>query len=131
MEQSIIDLREKYGMARKMARRRQMASDTKSIPKRTGGVTAYFVEEDNSGITASDKTWGNVNLSAKTLAALSIISQALEEDSMIDVVDDLANEQAYAFASAEDGCWLVGDGTSTYGGMTGLITLFEATAYAS
>ncbi len=131
MEQSIIDLRETYGQARKLARRRPMASDTKSIPKRTGGVTAYFVEEDNAGVTAADKSWGNVNLSAKTLAALSIISQSLEEDSMIDVVDDLAMEQAYAMATKEDQCWMIGDGTSTYGGMQGLITLFEATAYAS
>lgn len=131
MEQSIIDLREAYGIARRLARRRPMASDTKSIPKRTGGVTAYFINEDNSGVTASDKSWGNVNLVAKTLAALSLISKNLEEDSIIDVVDDLAQEMAYAFATKEDQCWLVGDGTSTYGGMQGLITLFEATAYAS
>lgn len=131
MEQSIIDLRESYGLARRLARRRPMASDTKSVPKRTGGVTAYFVNEDNTGVTASDKSWGNVNLVAKTLAALSLISKNLEEDSIIDVVDDLAQEMAYAFATKEDQCWLVGDGTSTYGGMQGLITLFEATAYAS
>lgn len=131
MEQSIIDLREAYGLARRLARRRPMASDTKSIPKRTGGITAYFIEEDNSGVTASDKSWGNVNLVAKTLAALTLISKNLEEDAIIDVVDDLAQEQAYAFALKEDQCWLIGDGTSTYGGMQGLITLMEATAYAS
>jgi HK97 family phage major capsid protein len=131
MEQSIIDLRESYGLARRLARRRPMSSDTKSIPKRTGGVTAYFVNEDNDGVTASDKSWGNVNLVAKTLAALSLISKNLEEDSIIDVVDDLAQEMAYAFATKEDDCWLNGDGTSTYGGMQGLRTLFDATAYSS
>lgn len=131
MEQSIIDLREQYGLARRLARRRVMGSDTKSIPKRTGGVTAYFIEEDNAGVTASDKGWGNVNLVSKTLAALTLISKNLEEDAIIDVVDDLAMEQAYAFAKKEDECWLIGDGTSTYGGMTGLKTLFDATAYAS
>jgi HK97 family phage major capsid protein len=131
MEQSIIDLRAEYGLARRLCRRRPMASDTKSIAKRTGGVTAYFVNEDNSGVTASDKTWGNVNLVARTLAALSLVSKNLEEDSIIDVVDDLAQEMAYAFATKEDQCWLIGDGTSTYGGMQGLRTLFDATAYAS
>lgn len=131
MEQSIIDLRESYGLARKLARRRPMMSDTKSVPKRTGGVTAYFIEEDNAGVTASDKSWGNVNLVAKTLAALSLVSKNLEEDAIIDVVDDLAQEMAYAFATKEDQCWLIGDGTSTYGGMTGLVTLMNATAYAS
>jgi HK97 family phage major capsid protein len=131
MEQSIIDLREDYGLARKLCRRRPMASDTKSVPKRSGGVTAYFVNEDNSGVTASDKAWASVNLVAKTLAALSLVSKNLEEDSIIDVVDDLAMEMAYAFATKEDQCWLVGDGTSTYGGMQGLVTLMEATAYTS
>ena len=131
MEQSVIDLREAYGLARRLARRRPMASDTKSIPKRTGGITAYFVNEDNSGVTASDKAWGNVNFVAKTLAALSLISKNLEDDSVIDVVDDLAREMAWAFSQKEDQCWLIGDGTSTYGGMTGLITLFEASALAS
>jgi HK97 family phage major capsid protein len=63
-------------------------------------------------VTASDKGWANVNLVAKTLAALSLISKNLEEDSIIDVVDDLAQEQAYAFALKEDQCWLIGDGTS-------------------
>jgi HK97 family phage major capsid protein len=131
MEQSIIDLREAYGLARRLTRRRPMGSDTRSVPKRTGGVTGYFINEDNEGVTASDKSWGNVNLVAKTLAALSLISKNLEEDSIIDTVDDLTFEQAYAFATKEDQCWLIGDGTSTYGGMVGLITLMEATAYAS
>ena len=108
-----------------------MASDTKSVPKRMGGVSAYFIEEDNTGITASDKNWGNVNFVAKTLAALTLISENLEEDSIIDVIDDLAQEMAYAFATKEDQCWLIGDGTSTYGGMQGLLTLLNATAYAS
>lgn len=131
MEQAIIDLRESYGLARRLARRRPMGSDTKSIPRRTGGVTAYFIDEDNAGVTASDKGWDNVNLVAKTLAALSMISKNLEEDAVIDVIDDLAMEQAYAFAKKEDECWLIGDGTSTYGGMQGLLTKFNATAYAS
>lgn len=131
MEQSIIDLRAQVGLARRLTRRRAMGSDTKSLPRRTGGVVAYFIEEDNSGVTASDKGWDNVNLVAKTLAALSLISKNLEEDAIIDVVDDLAMEQAYAFATKEDQCWLIGDGTSTYGGMQGLLTLFNNTAYAS
>lgn len=131
MEQSIIDLREQYGLARRLARRRPMMSDTKSIPRRTGGITAYFIEEDNAGVTASDKGWDNINLVAKTLAALTLVSKNLEEDAIIDVVDDLAQELAYAFAKKEDQCWLIGDGTSTYGGMQGLLTKFNATAYAS
>jgi HK97 family phage major capsid protein len=131
MEQQIIDLRVQYGLARRLCRRRPMSTDTLSVPKRTGGVTAYFVNEDNSGVTASDKSWGNVNFVAKTLAALSLISKNLAEDSIIDVVDDLAMEQAYAFATKEDQCWLIGDGTSTYAGMRGLNHIFDNDSLAS
>jgi HK97 family phage major capsid protein len=131
MEQAIIDLRASVGVARRLTRRRPMASDTLSVPKRTGGVTAYFVAEDSSGPTASDKSWGQVNLVAKTLAALTKVSKNLAEDSIIDVVDDLAMEMGYAFATKEDQCWLIGDGTSTYGGMNGLLTMFNAGSYAS
>lgn len=132
MEQSIIDLRDEYGVARQLLRVRPMASDVKTIPRRTGGVTAYFfTDDDGAGMTASDKSWTNVTLSAKKLGALCRVSEDLEEDSVIDVVDDLTMEIAYAFAVKEDQCFLIGDGTSAYGGMNGLITKFEAVAYAS
>lgn len=132
MEAAIIMLRDSYGVARRLARNRAMQSDTLVIPRRTGGVTAYFFQDDDgSGITASDKGWDNVGLSAKKLGALTKVSKDLIEDAVISVVDDLAQEIAYAFAKKEDQCLIIGDGTSTYGGMTGINTKFEATAYAS
>lgn len=130
-EQAIIDLRDNYGVARRLARVRPMASDSKIVPRRKGGLTAYFTGEDTSGVTASDKQWDNVGLNAKTLAALALFSIQLEEDAVIDLGDDLAFEMAWAFAQKEDQCWLIGDGTSAYGGMEGLNTKFEATAYKS
>jgi HK97 family phage major capsid protein len=131
METAIIDLRDEYGVARRLARVRPMGSDTRVIPRRTGGITAYFVNEDNDGVTASDKNWDNVSLSAKTLAALGLMSIQYIEDAIIDVADDFAQEMALAFATKEDECFINGTGTSTYGGMHGLVTKFEATAYAS
>ncbi len=131
METAIIDLRDEYGVARQLARVRQMGSNTRNIPRRAGGITAYFVNEDNSGVTAADKGWENVGLNAKTLAALGIMSNDYVEDAVIDVADDFAGEMALAFATKEDECFINGDGTSTYGGMNGLVTKFQATAYAS
>lgn len=132
LEQAIIDLRDEYGVARKLARLRPMSSSTKDIPSREGGVSAYFVnDESGTGPTASDKSWGNVHLDAKLLMALTKFAMSMEEDSVIDVADDLAQEMAYAFAEKEDDCWINGDGSSTYGGIEGLITKFEATAYTS
>jgi hypothetical protein len=72
-----------------------------------------------------------VRLSTKKLGALAQALRDLIEDAVISVVDDMAQEQAYAFAKLEDQCLIIGDGTSTYGGIQGINTKFEATAYAS
>jgi len=124
MERAIIDLRASYGMARQECRVLPMASDHTIVPRRTGGVTAYFVGE-TAAITASDKSWNQVELTAKKLAALTRMSSDLNEDSVINMADDLANEMAWAFAKKEDDCCMEGTGASTYGGMTGLYTKFE------
>lgn len=115
----IIDLRETYGVARQVARVVPMSSDTLTIPRRTGGLTAYFVGEAST-ITTSDKNFDQVNLVAKKLAALTLWSSELNEDAMISIGDDLAGEIAYAFSQKEDECYFNGDGTSTYGGITGV-----------
>jgi HK97 family phage major capsid protein len=123
MERAIIDLRETYGMFRANARKNPMSSDHTWIPRRVGGVTAYFVGESGE-ITASDKEWNQVELTAKKLAALTRMSTELSEDAIINIADDLADEMAWAFAKKEDECGLDGDGTSTYGGMIGIRTRF-------
>jgi HK97 family phage major capsid protein len=119
MERAVIDMREKYGIFRQEARVLPMTSDNVVIPRRAGGVTAYFVGE-TSEITASDKSWNQVELTAKKLAALTRMSTDLNEDAIISIADDLANEMAYAFSVKEDQCGIDGDGTSTYGGMYGI-----------
>ena len=123
MERAIIDLRESYGMFRANARVLPMGSDHTNIPRRTGGVTAYFVGETDE-ITASDKSWNQVELTAKKLAALTRMSTDLSEDAIINIADDLAKEMAWAFAKKEDEVGLDGNGTSTYGGMVGIRTRF-------
>lgn len=119
METAIIDLRETYGVARQSAFVRAMASDSMVIPRRAGGVTAYFVNE-NGEITASDKHWDAVTLTARKLAAMCRMSKEVTEDSIVNLADDLAGEIAYAFAKKEDECLFLGDGSSTYGGIVGL-----------
>jgi HK97 family phage major capsid protein len=119
MEKTIIDLREEYGTFRGFSTVRPMASDTQSQPRRTGGLTAYWLAEAALA-TESQKSWDNVSLVAKKLMCYSLISSELSEDAFINVADDLANEMAYAFAVAEDAAGWNGDGTSTYGGIRGI-----------
>jgi HK97 family phage major capsid protein len=129
MENSIIDLRLKYGVCRQVAQRFPMNSGTLSIPKWSSGTTAYFPGEQ-SATTESDAAFQQVQLVAKELSALTRVSMSLMEDSVIDLASFLAEQQAYAFAVKEDACWIDGDGTSTYGGMVGLKALLETSGMA-
>jgi len=122
MQASIIDLREQFGVFRREAQIVPMGSDTLNWPRRTGGVTAYFIGE-NTAPTESQASWDNVNLVAKKLAALTRMSTELSDDAIVNVADWLTNEIAYAFSSKEDDCGFNGDGTSTYGGIRGVTTL--------
>lgn len=118
-DSTIIDLREQYGIFRQFAKNVPMASDTKYMPRRTGGLTAYGVGE-NVAITESSKAWDRVTLVAKKIACLARMSSEVNEDSVVNLGDDLAQEIAYAFALFEDDCGFNGDGTSTYLGITGV-----------
>lgn len=117
-ENDLIDLREQYGVFRKYAKKVPMTSDTRSDPRRRGGVTAYWVGESQS-TSYSDKTWDRVRLTAKKLMALTRISNEINEDAVINLGDDYAKEIVYAFANKEDQAGFNGAGTSTYGGVVG------------
>lgn len=119
LESAIITLLQQYGVARQYCDVYPMSSDTAIIPRRSSGLTAYFVG-DNTEITASDIAWDQVSLNARKLAALCKYSSELAEDAVTSIADRIADEVAYAFAVKEDQCAFLGDGTSTYGHMTGI-----------
>ncbi len=121
MMASIIVLREQYGVFRQEATIVPMGRDTVNWPRRSGGLTAYFVGE-NQVLTESAASWDNVNLTAKKIGVLTRFSTELDEDAVISIADWLTNEIAYAYAVKEDDCGFNGDGTSTYGGIRGLTT---------
>ncbi len=98
---AIIDLREIFGVFRRECGVVPMGSESMAVPRRTGGLTAYFTAEAMA-ITESEKTWNQVNLIAKKLAVLTRMSTELSDDAIINVADDLASEIAYAFANKED-----------------------------
>lgn len=120
-ENAIIDLREIYGVARNLAKVMPMARDSMDIPRRTSGLTAYAVS-DNVEITASDKAWDMVSLTARKWGVLVKYSSELAEDAIISLADDLAGEIAYAFAEKEDDSFFNGDGSTTYHGIRGVRT---------
>ncbi len=120
--QTIIDLREEYGVFRRYARVWPMSSDTLTIPRRTGGLTWGALGEAST-ITDSNPTGDNVMLVAKKSGGLVKLSSEISEDSAISIADWLAREFAWAAAKFEDDCGFIGDGTSTYNGIRGLEAL--------
>jgi HK97 family phage major capsid protein len=120
----IIDLRERYGVARRLFRMVPMTSDTKVIPRRQGGLTAHFVTEGAAG-TESNKTWDQVRLTAKDLMVLSRHTNQVSMDVVVNFGDDLAGEISYAFANKEDDCAFNGTGSNTYGGIVGVRTKLQ------
>lgn len=119
MEQTIITLREDYGVFRANTRVRPMGRDTLLIPRRTAGLTAYWVGE-GVAITASDMALDQVQLVAKKLATLTYLSTELDEDAIVSIIDALTQEIALALATMEDTCGFTGAGNATHGGIWGL-----------
>lgn len=114
----MIDLRVTFGIFRANSKTIPMAAETATRMRRTGGLTAYFVGEAAAG-TESQKTWDRVNLIAKKIMAITLVTSELNEDAVISIGDDLAGEMAYAFAFKEDDCGFNGTGASLYGGIIG------------
>jgi HK97 family phage major capsid protein len=119
MSSEIIRLVEEYGLFRRVSRGWPMTSDTENIPRRTGGLTASYVGENQEG-DESDTAWDTVQLAAKKLLVLSRMSSELNEDSIINMADMLAMESALAFALKEDTVAFTGTGVSGDGGQVGV-----------
>ena len=122
-ENVMIDLRLEYGVFRRNANVVPMAGLRKERPRRKGGLTAYPIgaRGENRRLTESKKNWDLVGLDAKKWGVLAKYEEELSDDSVIGMADDLASEIAYAFTQVEDECGFLGDGSSTYHGITGVI----------
>jgi len=118
-KRDLIRLVAKYGKFRQGALNVPLSSDKSVWPKLASDVTVYLPGEANA-ITASSPTFSNVTLVAEKLAALCAISSELEEDSAVAVGEIVADSIARSFARAEDQIAFLGNGTSTYYGMTGI-----------
>ncbi len=123
----LIVLIENAGIARRKCRIVPMTSDSAWLPRRTAGLTAYPVGEGAVG-TESNLSWDRVNLVASKWMALTRMTSEVAEDAVINLGDEILRELSYAFAVAEDAALFVGDGTSTYAGITGLKNALAAGA---
>ena len=117
---AIINVMETAGVAPKLVRSIPMGSDVLNVPKRSSGQTVYYPGEATA-ITSSDKVYGTVALTAVKRAVLTQISNELIADSLINIVDDVAMEAGHQLALNLDDEFINGDGTGSYGSVTGLV----------
>lgn len=126
LEQTIISLRDSYGVFRRNAFVWPMSSDSATIPRRTGGVTVAITGEGTAPSAQGGPTFDQVQLFARKVGGYVLFSTELNEDAVISVAELIANEFALAFAKFEDTWGFVGDGSATYGGRTGVIPTITA-----
>ena len=126
---AIIDFRLMYGVARKIAQYWPMASASATVPVVASGPTAYFAGE-NVSLTAADLALNQVELVAKKLTALTLLSKEVVQDAVVDLANLVADRMGYSFAGKEDQVMIDGDGTSTYGGIIGLKSKLETSGMA-
>jgi HK97 family phage major capsid protein len=125
----VIVLTEEYGAYPANARNLQMKSDTLVIPRRTGGLKAYFIGE-NSSIPDSDASWDRVQLVCKKVAVSNRMSSEVLEDSVLNLADYITGEIARSLAELIDTVGFVGNGSGDHGGMIGVATKINDGAHA-
>jgi HK97 family phage major capsid protein len=124
IETAIIRLVAQYGVARSQMKVVTTNSATHQFFKWVSGNTAYFVGEQGTP-TSTDAAWQTINLTPKTIAALTKYSLQLDADSAINLASQITQELAFAHSILEDQSCFIGDGTSTYGGIVGALYKFR------
>jgi HK97 family phage major capsid protein len=128
----VIRLVETFGTFPGSAENVSMSRDTMVIPKRLTGTTAYFVGEGSS-VTESEPTYGNVSLVAKKLAVGCRMSSEVVEDTagVVSLADAVATEFGTSLAYKIDLCGWLGDGTSDFGGINGVVNKIAGAAHTA
>jgi len=130
MSQRWIDLLSVYGKFRQNATVLPMDGAKVVVPKLTSDLTVYCPGEGGE-VSDSDVAFGQIALSPKTWAALAYVSHELDEDSIVAVGEIVARSISRSMAKMEDVVGFLGDGTSTYFGMTGIAGTFQKMIDAS
>lgn len=121
MANEFISLREAYGVTRRLLTSIQMGTGQFTVPRRESGSVVYFPGEAGTG-TESYIGTGSTTLNATKMVILTPVSSELLNDSPLNFGQIVSEEMAYAFAKKEDEMALSGDGTATYGNVTGIRT---------
>jgi HK97 family phage major capsid protein len=105
LSSTVIRLVDQYSAFAQNATNVSMPSDVVLFPRRTGGATAYWIDE-NVAITASDPTSNQVTLTAKKVTGAVTIASELLQDSIVSIADWIAAELGLTLSNAiEAAAW--------------------------
>ena len=125
-KQEIIRVAEQYGFARKYANVFKTSLDTVNLVSEATLPTVAWTTE-GAQISASDAAYAQPSISIKKLAGITAMSRELFEDEKSDLQGYLAQAFGEQIAYKEDEAALIGDGSSSYGSVTGLLNFGSVT----
>ena len=111
---------EEYGDVRRLFTTIPMTSADLDLKNVATKPTATWTGQ-GANFTESDMAFGEQKLSAAKLAVITSWTMEQEEDQAIALLPNYARTVGESFAQSEDEAGLIGNGTSTYGGFTGLL----------
>jgi HK97 family phage major capsid protein len=117
---AVIMLLETYGTVRREATTWPMVSDSQIVPRATGGFVTNWISEGSKAASFAQATFDGLGLTAKKLGAFVKVSNELLGDAVEALGMFFIRGLALGFMNAEDVAIFQGDGTSTYGGITGI-----------
>jgi len=129
LSSTVIRLVDQYSAFAQNATSVAMPSDVLQFPRRTGGTTAYWIDE-NTAITASDPTMNQVSLTAKKVTGAVVVSSELLQDSIVSIADFIATELGLSLANAVEAAAWSGN-PSNAPAVAGLVTSYTGGLLAS
>lgn len=109
-----------YGVARREMTSIPLSKGSYKANNLATDVTVYWVDE-GAVVGSTQAVLGQEELELKKLGAIVTLTAELLEDTEIDFISFLASRVAEGIARAEDRAFFIGDGTSNFGGFTGLL----------
>jgi HK97 family phage major capsid protein len=116
----LIEVFQRFGAHRQVVNVASAGSDVAMYPRLTSDAAASWSTE-NSAATDADAGFDQVEVVARKLICVSSVTNELMNDSAISVADIMTRSQGRSIAGKEEDAYFNGDGTSTYGGITGII----------
>lgn len=124
----VLRLVPEYGVIRRLARIIDVPSGTIKIPNLAGGIPAFWVGE-GATIKSRAATFSSITLDPVKMGVIVPWTNELEEEAGASFMDLIVTLVAEGFANLEDTTAFYGDGTSAYGGITGLATFSGVNVY--